>query len=145
MLVHQKAVSRNDKLTDGLVAHLPLPDDMEDWHWAMSLNQAAAIRLGIEHLRSWSPRCAGSVVWQLNDCWPVTSWAAVDGDGRPKPLLYAMAHAYADRLLTVQPRDGGLAAVAVNDSPEPWSGDVVIRRLSYDGIGPVYGDHTGPV
>ena len=36
-------------------------------------------------------RCApGTIVWQLNDCWPVTSWAAIDGDGRPKPLYYAL-------------------------------------------------------
>ena len=39
MLVHQKAQDGNVKLIDGLVAHLPLPDDMADWHWAMSLNQ----------------------------------------------------------------------------------------------------------
>ena len=48
----------------------------------------------------------GAIVWQLNDCWPVTSWAAVDGDGRRKPLWYALRDAYADRLLTVQPRTG---------------------------------------
>ena len=75
----------------------------------------------------------GAVVWQLNDCWPVTSWAAVDGDGRRKPLFYALRQAYADRLLTVQPRDGGLAVVAVNDSGAPWSGTVAVRRRSVDG------------
>jgi beta-mannosidase len=87
----------------------------------------------VEHLRSWSPRCAGSVVWQLNDCWPVTSWAAVDGDERPKPLLYALGHAHADRLVTVQPREGGLAVVVVNDTATPWQGDLVVRRLGFDG------------
>lgn len=30
MIVHQKAAKGNDKLTDGLVAHFPLPDDMAD-------------------------------------------------------------------------------------------------------------------
>ncbi|GMA24055.1 hypothetical protein GCM10025864_18140 [Luteimicrobium album] len=134
MLVHQKAMSGNDKLTDGLVAHLPLPDDMGDWHWAMSLNQANAVQLAVEHLRSWAPRNMGSVVWQLNDCWPVTSWAAVDGDGHAKPLLHALAHAHADRLVTVQPRDGGLAVVVVNDTAVPWSGDVVLQRLTFEGL-----------
>ncbi|MCT2085103.1 glycoside hydrolase family 2 protein [Microbacterium enclense] len=133
MFHHQKATDGNDKLTDGLVAHLPLPDTTEDWHWAMSLNQALAVTVAIEHMRSESPRCMGSVVWQLNDCWPVTSWAAVDGYGRAKPLLYALRHVYADRLLTVQPRHGGLAAIAVNDTSVPWSGPVVARRLSFDG------------
>lgn len=133
MLVHQKAQDGNVKLIDGLVAHLPLPDDIDDWHWAMSLNQAVAVQTGIEHFRSLSPHCMGSIVWQLNDCWPVTSWAAVDGDGRPKPLLYAIKHAYADRLLTLQPRASAVVASAVNDTDEAWSGQAVVRRLRFDG------------
>ncbi len=133
MLVHQKAAEGQRKLERGLVPHLPVPDGMRDWHWAMSLNQARAVRTAVEHLRSLSPVCAGSVVWQLNDCWPVTSWAAVDGDGRAKPTLHALRHAHADRLLTVQPRDGGLAAVLVNDTPEPWAGTLDLRRLALDG------------
>ncbi len=109
---------------------------MEDWHWAMSWNQATAVRTALEHYRSWSPRCMGAVVWQLNDCWPVTSWAAVDGDGRAKPLLHALRHAFADRLLTVQPRgaDGRLVVAVVNDSAERWRGDLVVRRTRYDGV-----------
>ena len=133
MIHHQKATDGNDKLTDGLVAHLPLPDNTEDWHWAMSLNQALAVTLAIEHMRSESPRCMGSIVWQLNDCWPVTSWAAIDGYGVAKPLLYALKHVYQDRLLTVQPRADSLATVAVNDSAENWDGEYVIRRLRFDG------------
>ena len=133
MLVHQKAQDGNVKLIDGLVAHLPLPDDIDDWHWAMSLNQAVAVQTGIEHFRSLAPHCMGSIVWQLNDCWPVTSWAAVDGDGRPKPLLYAIKHAYADRMLTLQPRADAMIASASNDTDEPWSGRAVIRRLRFDG------------
>jgi beta-mannosidase len=133
MLVHQKAQDGNVKLIDGLVTHLPLPDEINDWHWAMSLNQAVAVQTGIEHFRSLSPQCMGSIVWQLNDCWPVTSWAAVDGDGRPKPLLYAIKHAYADRLLTVQPRGDKLITSAVNDTDESWSGQAILRRLRFDG------------
>ncbi|NIJ04679.1 glycoside hydrolase family 2 protein [Frigoribacterium faeni] len=133
MIWHQKATDGNDKLTDGLVAHLPLPDDTEDWHWAMSLNQANAVAFAIEHWRSWSPTTMGSIVWQLNDCWPVTSWAAVDGYGRAKPLLYALKHVYADRLVTIQPRGDDLVAAVSNDSPEAWEAQVVLQRLSYEG------------
>ncbi|GAA4721570.1 glycoside hydrolase family 2 protein [Isoptericola chiayiensis] len=133
MQVHQKAMEGNKKLSVGLVRHVAVPDDMDDWHWAMSWNQATAVRTAVEHLRSWAPRCTGSVVWQLNDCWPVTSWAAVDGDERPKPLLHALGHAHADRLVTIQPRPAGLAVVVVDDTDTPWVGDVVVRRLTYDG------------
>jgi beta-mannosidase len=134
MLVHQKAMSGNDKLTDGLVEHLPFPDDIEDWHWAMSLNQATAVGVGIDHMRSLSPHCQGSIVWQLNDCWPVTSWAAIDGNGRAKPLLYAITHSYADRLVTIQPRGERMAAVIVNDHSEPWHGEIRLARLDFDGV-----------
>lgn len=140
MIHHQKATDGNDKLTDGLVAHLPLPDNTEDWHWAMSLNQALAVTVAIEHMRSESPRCMGSVVWQLNDCWPVTSWAAVDGYGRAKPLLYALKHVYEDKFLTVQPRGDGLAAIAVNDSPTPWNEEAHARRVRFDGT--VLAEHS---
>jgi len=34
---------------------------------------------------------AGALVWQLNDCWPVTSWAVVDYFLRPKPAYFTIA------------------------------------------------------
>lgn len=144
MLVHQKATEGNKKLEAGLVPHLRVPDDMEDWHWAMQLNQARAIRLGVEWFRSLQPHCMGSVVWQLNDCWPVTSWAAVDGDERRKPLFHALQQAHADRLLTVQPSgDGGLVVATVNDTPAPWSGQ--LEMIRYDGSGAVLAHETVPL
>jgi beta-mannosidase len=133
MLLHQKAEDGNGKLARGLEGHLPQPQTFEDWHWSTSLNQARAVAFGIEHFRSLSPGCMGSIVWQLNDCWPVTSWAAVDGYGRRKPLWYALRHAFVDRLLTFQPRDGDVALVLVNDSSEPWTGDLEVTRRAFDG------------
>ncbi|WP_159945511.1 MULTISPECIES: glycoside hydrolase family 2 protein [unclassified Nocardiopsis] len=132
-LLHQKAEDGNGKLDRGLSAHLPTPRGFEDWHWATQLNQARAVAFGVEHFRSWWPRTAGSLVWQINDCWPVTSWAAVDGDERPKPLWYGLRRAYAPRLLTVQPRDGRLVLVAVNDTDEAWSAPVRAERQTFGG------------
>ncbi|MCP2635090.1 glycoside hydrolase family 2 protein [Microbacterium sp. HD4P20] len=134
MIVHQKAMEGNVKLTSGLVPHFRMPEAMEDWHWAMQLNQALAVRTALEHFRSWAPHTQGAIVWQLNDCWPVTSWAAIDGDERPKPLYYGIAHAFAPRLVTIQPREAGLlAAVLVNDSAQPWQGEFTARRVNFDG------------
>ncbi|MGW3603644.1 glycoside hydrolase family 2 protein [Micromonospora sp. NPDC005161] len=133
MAHHQKAADGDAKLQRGLDAHLPAPADFDDWHYLTQLNQARAIQLGVEHFRSHRDVCAGAIVWQLNDCWPVTSWSAIDGDGRRKPLWYALRHAYADRLLTVQPRDGGLALVAVNDGGTPWRASASVTRLTVAG------------
>ncbi len=133
ILTHQKAADGNGKLARGLAPHLPEPTTFEDWHWATQLNQSRAVEFGVEHFRSWWPRTAGALVWQLNDCWPVTSWAAVDSGERPKPLWYALRHAYAPRLLTVQPRGEHLVLVAVNDDDAPWSGVVNLERQTFSG------------
>ncbi len=127
---HQKAMDGDLKLRRGLDAHLPEPHDFADWHYLTQVNQARAIRLALEHFRSHQPVCMGAIVWQLNDCWPVTSWAAIDGDGRRKPLWYALRDAFAPRLLTVQPRDGGLVLVASNDTDRPWRAEATVT--SYD-------------
>ncbi len=132
-LLHQKAEDGNGKLDRGLAPHLPVPADFAGWHWAAQLNQARAVAFGIEHFRSWWPRTAGAIVWQLNDCWPVTSWAAIDSDERPKPLWYALKHAFAPRLFTVQPRDGVDVVLAINDTDEDWAGELRREWRRVDG------------
>ncbi|PVU83671.1 beta-mannosidase [Cellulomonas sp. WB94] len=132
-LLHQKAEDGNGKLDRGLAPHLGVPTDFADWHWATQLNQARAVAYAIEHYRSWWPRTAGAIVWQLNDCWPVTSWSAVDSDERPKPLWYALRHANADRTITIQRRDAHDVLSLVNDTSETWRGTVHLSRQRLDG------------
>jgi len=43
----------------------------------------------------------GSLYWQLNDCWPVASWASIDYYGRWKALQFYAKKFYAD--LTIAP------------------------------------------
>ena len=133
MLVHQKALQGNLKLERGYTGHLPAPASVGDWHFTTQLNQAHAVRFGIEHFRSLTPYNTGAIVWQLNDDWPVISWAAVDFAERRKPLWYALRQAFRPRLLTVQPTPDGLEFVAVNDSAERWHGPIRIERMSFDG------------
>ena len=133
MVVHQKAADGNTKLAMGLLRHYRVPDDMETWHWAMQLNQANAISCALEWFRALAPHTSGAIVWQLNDCWPVTSWAAIDGDGREKPLYFALQKSFAPCLVTIQPQGDGLIAVLVNDTDVPWHGDLVLTRRGFDG------------
>lgn len=172
MLVHQKASGGNYKLARGMRSHLTpghlddvsykedgtrdwlIPtdnwDDIEDWHWACQLQQAHALRFGVEHMRSLEPVNAGALIWQLNDDWPVVSWAAVDYYGHRKPLWYASRDFFAHRLATIQPRISDkvwkdlswegkkpecdtLALVLANDTRQKWSGTWLIQRIRLDG------------
>ncbi|WP_250008405.1 glycoside hydrolase family 2 protein [Actinoplanes sp. M2I2] len=143
VLHHQKAEDGNGKLARGLEPHFPAPTSTEAWHYLTQLNQVRAVRTGIDHWRSHWPHTAGTIVWQLNDLWPVTSWAAIDGAGRYKPLYFELRAVYAGRRLTIEPRDGGLVVAVLNDDPSSWSGDLVIEHRS--AVGAVLATVTVPV
>lgn len=139
---HLRAADGELKLSRGIAENFGDAQDPDDWHYLTQLLQARSQQAGTEWLRS-RERCAGVVVWQLNDCWPVVSWAAVDGDGHAKPLWFALRRAFADRLLTLQPMrvadehgasaPGDVAVVLVNDSLEDWQSAVTVRRLDLHG------------
>ena len=172
MLVHQKAMGGNYKLARGMRSHLTpgdiddvsynadgtrnwlIPtdnwDSIEDWHWACQLQQAHAMRFGVEHMRSLEPINAGALIWQLNDDWPVVSWAAVDYYGHRKPMWYASRDFFAPRLATIQPRVSDkaredkswegkrvaadhLALVVLNDTREGWNGSWTVERRTLAG------------
>jgi beta-mannosidase len=133
VLHHQKAEDGNGKLARGLAPHFGEPTSTEAWHYLTQLNQVRAIRTGVEHWRSYWPHTGGTVLWQLNDMWPVTSWAAIDGAGRYKPLYFELKTLHAPRGLTVQPRNSGLVVAVLNDSPEPWSGRLAVQRRTAAG------------
>jgi beta-mannosidase len=68
----------------------------------------------------------------------VLSWSALDGHGRPKLLWYATRRFYADRLLTIEPNapepgGDGLLLHAVNDADRPWTDEVTLSRVGFDG------------
>jgi len=131
---HQKAEDGDRKLNARLAERFPVPDDFDAWLFATQLNQARAVELGVRHFRTLAPHCSGALVWQLNDCWPATSWAAVDAGGRRKPLWYALRRAFADTLLSFEPTaEEGLALVVHNDSDATWQRPVRLRRLAFDG------------
>jgi beta-mannosidase len=129
-LAHQKAEDGNAKLDRGLAPHLGVPTDFTDWHWATQLNQANAVSYAIDHYRRWWPRTSGAIVWQLNDCWPATSWAAIDSEGRLKPLAYALRHAFAPRRVSIVDD----VACVLNDTPDVWASQLTLSLEQLDGV-----------
>jgi beta-mannosidase len=47
-------------------------------------------------------RCGGALVWQLNDCWPVTSWSIVDYYQRKKPAYYTIRRVLAPIAIAIR-------------------------------------------
>lgn len=95
MEMHQRNRAANGKILDYLSATYLFPKDFDSLLYASQLLQADAIRYGVEHFRRYRGRCMGAVVWQLNDIWPVASWASIDYYGRWKALHYAEKRMFA--------------------------------------------------
>ena len=68
---------------------------LEDYAFVSQLLQAWGTGYGILcHITD--PRCAGTLYWQLNDCWPVASWSSIDYYGNWKALHYRAQSLFAD-------------------------------------------------
>ena len=98
---HQRNKAANGKILAYLSQTFRYPKDFDSLLYASQLLQAEAIRYGVEYWRRSRGCCMGAIIWQLNDCWPVASWASIDYYGRWKALHYAAKRFFAPVLLSV--------------------------------------------
>ena len=96
---HQKCVGGNQKMLNYMALDYLFPKNFDSFVYASQLLQADAMRFAIEHWRANRGRCMGALYWQLNDCWPVASWASIDSAGRWKALHYEAKRFFAPVLL----------------------------------------------
>ncbi len=139
LLAHQKHPAGDLYNAKRLAESFVEPENFDDWHYLLQLNQARGLQTGVEWFRSRMPVCMGTLYWQLNDCWPVNSWSAIDSDGRLKPLWFATRRFYADVLFTIQPgsekyKSGDpMTLFAINDTDERGVSKTWITRRSFAG------------
>ena len=93
---HNKADGHERRIALYLVENFRYaPDPLEQFVYCTQLMQAeclaSAYRLWKREWRGPGREyCAGALVWQINDCWPVTSWAICDYYLRPKHAYYTV-------------------------------------------------------
>ena len=92
---HQKNNAANGKILYYLSENFLYPNGFENLLYVSQILQGIAIKFGVEHWRRNRGRCMGALYWQLNDNWPVASWASIDYYGRWKALHYMAKNFYA--------------------------------------------------
>lgn len=123
--------SRKEKMFE---AHVWQPKDIQEFTILSQMVQAEGLKFGIEHYRRRKFECSGALFWQLNDCWPGISWSVIDYYLNPKGAYHYVARAFAPLLYTFrQEEDGSVTLWGVNDTLEPASSDLRIRRMRLDG------------
>ena len=118
---HQRNASANGKIVSYLSQMYLYPRNMELLVYASQLLQAQAMQYGVEHWRRNrnGNHCMGAVVWQLNDCWPVASWASIDYYGRWKALHYYEKRFFAPVLISCH--EEGILSQNTNVNAEPFA------------------------
>lgn len=119
MEMHQRNTAANGKIINYLSQTYLYPKNFDELLYCSQLLQADAIRYGVEHFRRFRGTCMGTVVWQLNDIWPVASWASVDYYGNWKALQYAEKRMFAPILLSCEEHGEIDQKPHVNSLPMP--------------------------
>ncbi len=132
---HQRSGIGNTVIMQYMLSWFRMPVGFDATLWLSQIQQGLAIKYAVEHWRRNRPRCMGALYWQLNDCWPVASWASVDYEGRWKALHYMARRFYAPVLVSgVEDPETGIVEVHLsNDRLKPFKGEVQWRITRADG------------
>ncbi len=114
---------------DNLMATVTgLPSNLQEYIDYSMIAQAEGLKFGIEHYRRRKPHCSGTLIWQLNDCWPVLSWSIVDYYGFGKAGYFYTKRAYAPLLASFKAcADGGVELWVTNDTLKEVADTLTIR------------------
>ena len=114
---HHNKDDPKDKGDNLMLAVTGLPRDLDEYVDFSMIAQAEGLKFGIEHFRRRKPHCSGTLLWQLNDCWPCLSWSVLDYYGFAKAGYYYARRAYAPVLASFKGlEDGGVELWITNDT-----------------------------
>ena len=107
---HQKHARGTRQIDDFIKRYYPEihPKDFEEYVYLSQLSQAYGMEIAIEAHRTAKPYNMGTLYWQLNDAWPVTSWSSIDYYGNPKVLQDRLKTLFAPVLLSLDWKDYGV-------------------------------------
>ena len=130
---HNKQVEGTERLIRFMAGHYALPGTWEEFLYTGQLLQAEALKCAVEHWRRRKFRTAGALFWQLNDCWPVTSWSVIDSALRPKAAYYAARRFFAPVLVSFAPAEEGVEVWGTNDLLVLQEAQLDLRLCTFEG------------
>ncbi|GMA65037.1 hypothetical protein GCM10025859_54770 [Alicyclobacillus fastidiosus] len=111
-----------------------IPTELNEYLNYSMLTQAEGLKYGIEHYRRRKFQSSGALFWQLNDCWPGTSWAVIDYHLLPKASYFYAKRFFAPILLSAQlDGSGGIEVWVVNDTLSNYRDVLRMEVLDFSG------------
>jgi beta-mannosidase len=113
---HQRNPRGNSLIMEMFTRYFRMPTSFENTLYLSQVQQAVAIKTAVEYWRSLRPVCMGTLIWQLNDNWPVASWSSIEYDGSWKQLHYHAKRFYESVMVTMfHKSDDVVQVVGIND------------------------------
>ena len=125
---HNKQIEGPERIIKFLSSHLPIRTEWDDYLYLTQLNQAFALKTCLEHWRT-NGRTNGSIIWQINDCWPVTSWSIIDSEITPKLAYHFVKNSFAPQLLYFKDDGNKIKIILLNQDQDKIKGTLRLTAL----------------
>ena len=129
---HQKHPTGYETIQEYMERDFPVPTDFKDYIYVSQLLQAHGMQIAIEAHRRAMPYCMGTLYWQLNDCWPVTSWSSVDYYGIRKASHYQTKRSFEPVMLSITEDENYILVYGINDLPQTERGMLRLELLDFE-------------
>lgn len=131
---HQKHPTGYETINEYMERNYVVPKDFEDYAYVSQLLQARGMKIAIEAHRRAKSYCMGTLYWQFNDCWPVTSWSSLDYYGNWKAFHYQAKRSFENVLLSVEVTDSGIYKFfVINDGMQNYVGELKAEIRNFNG------------
>jgi len=130
---HQKHPTGYSTIQTYMERDYKVPTTFEDYGYVSQLLQAEGMKTAIEAHRRGKPNCMGTLYWQLNDCWPVTSWSSVDYYGNWKAFHYQVKRSFENVLISITEDVDNYLIYILNDDMKVYTGKTKVELLDFNG------------
>jgi len=130
---HQRSSIGNINIKEYMDMYYRKPIDFEKFLYVGQVLQAYGIQFAIESHRRAMPYNMGSLVWQINDCWPVASWSSCDYFHRWKALQYLIKRSFEPVLISAFNKNDSTTICIVSDKLKNINANIEIATCNFSG------------
>ncbi|WP_067933930.1 beta-mannosidase [Alicyclobacillus kakegawensis] len=133
-LAYRNKDSHPEKGLRMMEGYTGLPFTLDEYMDFSMLTQAEGLKFGVEHYRRRKFQTSGALIWQLNDCWPGTSWSIIDYHLLPKAAYYYAKRFYHPVLLMARFEPyGEVSFWVVHDGRDPYTDEIQVDVVDFHG------------
>lgn len=131
---HQKHPTGYETINEYMERDYVVPKDFENYLYVSQLLQARGMKIAIEAHRRAKSYCMGTLYWQFNDCWPVSSWSSLDYYGNWKAFHYQAKRSFENVLLSAEVTDSRIYKFfVINDGMQNYAGELKAEIRNFKG------------